>query len=170
MWVSSHFFQWRLKVKSSPAKVPILFFLLLFLLSDLINIKQTLVIQNPNIMWRRFDVAAVAWEPNKPLTIEDVQVAPPQPGEVRVQILYTALCHTDAYTWSGKVVTFFLLSVLESINLCFPCLDLHSEQIVNVAGSGRSFPLYSRPWSCWVCMHVEYMNVNMYLNVRKYIF
>lgn len=30
-------------------------------------------------------------------------MAPPQAGEVRVQILYTALCHTDAYTWSGKV-------------------------------------------------------------------
>ncbi|KAJ1416664.1 hypothetical protein SESBI_17247 [Sesbania bispinosa] len=40
--------------------------------------------------------AAVAWEPNKPLSIEDVQVAPPQAGEVRIQILYTALCHTDA--------------------------------------------------------------------------
>jgi len=48
-------------------------------------------------------VAAVAWEPNKPLIIEDVQVAPPQAGEVRIQILFTALCHTDAYTWSGKV-------------------------------------------------------------------
>ncbi|GFZ13482.1 GroES-like zinc-binding dehydrogenase family protein [Actinidia rufa] len=46
--------------------------------------------------------AAVAWEPNKPLVIEDVQVAPPQAGEVRIQILYSALCHTDAYTWSGK--------------------------------------------------------------------
>ncbi|RZC52132.1 hypothetical protein C5167_020555 [Papaver somniferum] len=46
--------------------------------------------------------AAVAWEPNKPLVIEDVQVAPPQAGEVRIKILYTALCHTDAYTWSGK--------------------------------------------------------------------
>jgi hypothetical protein len=50
----------------------------------------------------------VAWEPNKPLVIEDVQVAPPQAGEVRVKILFTALCHTDAYTWSGKVDTFFL--------------------------------------------------------------
>lgn len=47
--------------------------------------------------------AAVAWEANKPLVIEDVQVAPPQAGEVRIKILYTALCHTDAYTWSGKV-------------------------------------------------------------------
>ncbi|PWA17122.1 alcohol dehydrogenase [Artemisia annua] len=46
--------------------------------------------------------AAVAYEANKPLVIEDVEVAPPQAGEVRVQILYTALCHTDAYTWSGK--------------------------------------------------------------------
>ncbi|KAK1561186.1 hypothetical protein Q3G72_035274 [Acer saccharum] len=46
--------------------------------------------------------AAVAWEPNKPLVIEDVQVAPPQAGEVRIKILFTALCHTDAYTWSGK--------------------------------------------------------------------
>uniref|UniRef100_A0A0E0K6U2 S-(hydroxymethyl)glutathione dehydrogenase n=1 Tax=Oryza punctata TaxID=4537 RepID=A0A0E0K6U2_ORYPU len=46
--------------------------------------------------------AAVAWEANKPMTIEDVQVAPPQAGEVRVKILFTALCHTDHYTWSGK--------------------------------------------------------------------
>nr|KAJ0191903.1 hypothetical protein LSAT_V11C800425160 [Lactuca sativa] len=46
--------------------------------------------------------AAVAYEANKPLVIEDVEVAPPQAGEVRVQILFTALCHTDAYTWSGK--------------------------------------------------------------------
>ena len=49
-------------------------------------------------------VAAVAWEPNKPLVIEEVQVAPPQAGEVRIKILFTALCHTDAYTWSGKVI------------------------------------------------------------------
>ncbi|KAG6500678.1 hypothetical protein ZIOFF_040528 [Zingiber officinale] len=46
--------------------------------------------------------AAVAWEANKPLVIQDVQVAPPQAGEVRVKILFAALCHTDAYTLSGK--------------------------------------------------------------------
>lgn len=53
------------------------------------------------------DVAAVAWEANKPLVIEDVQVAPPQAGEVRVKILFAALCHTDAYTLSGKVCTWY---------------------------------------------------------------
>lgn len=45
--------------------------------------------------------AAVAWEPKKPLTIEDVEVAPPQAGEVRIKITSTALCHTDAYTLDG---------------------------------------------------------------------
>lgn len=77
--------------------------------TDPITTKQILV-------WRRFDdVAAVAWEPNKPLTVQDVQVAPPQAGEVRVQILFTALCHTDAYTWGGKVQRLFFFSWIKSI-------------------------------------------------------
>jgi hypothetical protein len=57
---------------------------------------------NNDVVFIFIFVAAVAWEPNKPLTIEDVEVAPPQANEVRIQILFTALCHTDAYTWSGK--------------------------------------------------------------------
>lgn len=32
----------------------------------------------------------------------DVTIAPPGPGEVRVKIVSTALCHTDAYTLSGQ--------------------------------------------------------------------
>lgn len=46
--------------------------------------------------------AAVAWEPNKPLVFEQIEVAPPKDGEVRIKVLYTALCHTDLYTLSGK--------------------------------------------------------------------
>ncbi|VAH10163.1 unnamed protein product [Triticum turgidum subsp. durum] len=46
--------------------------------------------------------AAVAWEAGKPLSIEEVEVAPPQAMEVRVKILYTALCHTDVYFWEAK--------------------------------------------------------------------
>jgi hypothetical protein len=49
--------------------------------------------------------AAVAWEAGKPLLIEEVEVAPPQAMEVRVKILYTALCHTDVYFWEAKVST-----------------------------------------------------------------
>ncbi|XP_034419173.1 alcohol dehydrogenase 1-like [Cyclopterus lumpus] len=41
--------------------------------------------------------AAVAWEPNKPLVIEEIEVAPPQTNEVRIKIVASGLCHTDLY-------------------------------------------------------------------------
>ncbi|TPX63729.1 hypothetical protein SpCBS45565_g06420 [Spizellomyces sp. 'palustris'] len=46
--------------------------------------------------------AAVAWEAGKPLSIEEIEVAPPKKGEVRIKILATGVCHTDAYTLSGQ--------------------------------------------------------------------
>ncbi|CAN6544699.1 unnamed protein product [Malus baccata var. baccata] len=46
--------------------------------------------------------AAVAWEAGKPLSIEEVEVAPPQKHEVRLKILFTSLCHTDVYFWEAK--------------------------------------------------------------------
>ncbi|XP_076017106.1 alcohol dehydrogenase 1-like [Genypterus blacodes] len=41
--------------------------------------------------------AAVAWEPNKPLVMEEVEVAPPQANEVRMKIVSTAVCHSDLF-------------------------------------------------------------------------
>jgi S-(hydroxymethyl)glutathione dehydrogenase / alcohol dehydrogenase len=46
--------------------------------------------------------AAVAWEAGKPLQIETVQLQAPQASEVVVEIKATGVCHTDAYTLSGK--------------------------------------------------------------------
>ena len=46
--------------------------------------------------------AAIAWGPNQPLPIEEVDVMPPQAGEVRVRIIASGVCHTDAYTLSGE--------------------------------------------------------------------
>lgn len=46
--------------------------------------------------------AAVAWEAQKPLSIETIEVAPPKAHEVRIMITHTAVCHTDWYSWSGK--------------------------------------------------------------------
>ncbi|SCZ97901.1 BZ3500_MvSof-1268-A1-R1_Chr7-3g09633 [Microbotryum saponariae] len=45
--------------------------------------------------------AAVAWEAGKPLSLEEITVDPPKKDEVRIKILYTALCHTDIFTLSG---------------------------------------------------------------------
>lgn len=45
--------------------------------------------------------AAVAFEPGKPLEIVELDVADPKETEVMVKILYTSVCHTDAFTLSG---------------------------------------------------------------------
>src|SRR5471030_652674 len=45
--------------------------------------------------------AAVAWQANKPLSIETIEIAGPKAGEALVEIMATGVCHTDAYTLSG---------------------------------------------------------------------
>jgi S-(hydroxymethyl)glutathione dehydrogenase/alcohol dehydrogenase len=45
--------------------------------------------------------AAVAWAPGQPLEIVEIDVMPPQAGEVRIRILASGVCHTDAFTLSG---------------------------------------------------------------------
>jgi len=46
-------------------------------------------------------LAAVAWEANRPLELEEIEVQGPGPGEALVEIIATSVCHTDAYTLSG---------------------------------------------------------------------
>jgi S-(hydroxymethyl)glutathione dehydrogenase/alcohol dehydrogenase len=46
--------------------------------------------------------AAVAVGANKPLEIHEVDLDGPGPNEVLVEIKATGICHTDAYTLSGK--------------------------------------------------------------------
>ncbi|XP_037341920.2 alcohol dehydrogenase 1-like [Pungitius pungitius] len=47
--------------------------------------------------------AAVAWEPNKPLVMEEIEVAPPQAHEVRIKIVATAVCQTDLQHLCGNM-------------------------------------------------------------------
>ena len=46
--------------------------------------------------------AAVAFEPNKPLEIVELDLAAPRKGEVLVEIVASGVCHTDAYTLDGR--------------------------------------------------------------------
>ena len=45
--------------------------------------------------------AAVAWAPNQPLSIEEIDLEGPKKGEVLVKMIATGVCHTDAFTLSG---------------------------------------------------------------------
>jgi S-(hydroxymethyl)glutathione dehydrogenase/alcohol dehydrogenase len=46
--------------------------------------------------------AAVAWEAGKPLEIETIDLEGPRQGECLVRLAATGVCHTDAYTLSGR--------------------------------------------------------------------
>src|SRR5262245_34416994 len=46
--------------------------------------------------------AAVSWEPKQPLAIEEIDLAGPRAGECLVRLVATGVCHTDAYTMSGR--------------------------------------------------------------------
>src|SRR5262245_57610384 len=62
--------------------------------------------QTPRFLWRIIRPvkvkAAVAWEAGRPLEIEQIELEGPKPGECLVRLAATGVCHTDAYTLSGK--------------------------------------------------------------------
>ncbi len=82
----------------------------------------------------------MAWEPKKPLSIEDVEVHPPRAGEVRLRVVSCGVCHTDAYTLGG----------FDSEGV-FPCILGHEvggivesvgEGVSSVAVGDHVIPLY----------------------------
>ncbi|KAG1362844.1 alcohol dehydrogenase-like 6 [Cocos nucifera] len=46
--------------------------------------------------------AAVAWGPGEPLVLEEVDVDPPNPMEIRVKVVCTSLCRSDVTQWESK--------------------------------------------------------------------
>jgi S-(hydroxymethyl)glutathione dehydrogenase / alcohol dehydrogenase len=58
--------------------------------------------------------AAVLYEFNKPLVIEEVTVEPPGKGEVKIRVAACSICHSDVHTAKG-----------EHGNIKLPCLGGH---------------------------------------------
>lgn len=106
--------------------------------------------------------AAIAWGPGQPLTIEEVEVMPPQAGEVRVRIVATGVCHTDAFTLSG-----------EDPEGVFPCILGHEGGgIVESVGAGVTsvkvgdhvIPLYTP--ECGECKFCKSGKTNLCQKIR----
>ena len=106
--------------------------------------------------------AAVAWEPKKPLVLETIEVAPPQKDEVRIKILHTALCHTDAYTLGGfdsegafpVVLGHEGAGVVESVG----------EGVTHVAVGDTVIPLYTP--QCYECKFCKNVKTNLCSKIR----
>jgi len=106
--------------------------------------------------------AAVAWEAGKPLTIEEVEVAAPKAGEVRIKIHATGVCHTDAYTLSGK-----------DPEGLFPCILGHEgagvvesvgDGVTSVSVGDHVIPLYTA--ECRTCKFCTSGKTNLCQKIR----
>lgn len=56
----------------------------------------------------RNSTAAVAWRAGEPLVMEEVEVSPPQPLEIRIKVVCTSLCRSDLSAWESQVSYLFL--------------------------------------------------------------
>ena len=107
--------------------------------------------------------AAIAWGPGQPLSIEEVDVMPPQAGEVLVKIIATGVCHTDAFTLSG-----------EDPEGVFPAILGHEgggiveaigEGVTSVAVGDHVIPLYTP--ECGECKFCLSGKTNLCQKIRE---
>ncbi|XP_048499544.1 alcohol dehydrogenase 2 isoform X2 [Beta vulgaris subsp. vulgaris] len=101
--------------------------------------------------------AAVAWEAGKPLVIEEVEVAPPQKMEVRVKILFTALCHTDVYFWEAKGQTPVFPRILG--HEAGGIVESVGEGVTEVQPGDHVLPVFTG--ECKECAHCKSEESNM---------
>jgi S-(hydroxymethyl)glutathione dehydrogenase/alcohol dehydrogenase len=95
--------------------------------------------------------AAVAFAPNQPLEIVEIDVDGPRPGEVLVEIMATGICHTDAYTLEGKDSEGIFPSILghEGAGIVREC----GAGVASVAPGDHVIPLYTPECrSCKSCL------------------
>lgn len=85
--------------------------------------------------------AAVAWAAGEPLKIEEVDLAPPQKGEVLVRVVATGVCHTDAFTLSGEDPEGLFPAILghEGAGI----VEAIGEGVTHVAVGDHVIPLYT---------------------------
>ncbi|MBB5210988.1 S-(hydroxymethyl)glutathione dehydrogenase/class III alcohol dehydrogenase [Microbulbifer hydrolyticus] len=106
--------------------------------------------------------AAVAWKAGAPLSIEEVEVAPPKAGEVRIKLIATGVCHTDAFTLSG-----------DDPEGVFPAILGHEgggivesvgEGVTSVAVGDHVIPLYTP--ECGECKFCKSGKTNLCQKIR----
>uniref|UniRef100_A0ACD5W852 Uncharacterized protein n=1 Tax=Avena sativa TaxID=4498 RepID=A0ACD5W852_AVESA len=101
--------------------------------------------------------AAVAWEAGKPLSMEEVEVAPPQAMEVRVKILFTSLCHTDVYFWEAKGQTPVFPRIFG--HEAGGIVESVGEGVTEVAPGDHVLPVFTG--ECKECPHCKSAESNM---------
>ena len=107
--------------------------------------------------------AAVAWGAGQPLVIEEIDVMPPQACGIRIRILASGVCHTDAFTLSG-----------DDPEGIFPCVLGHEgggivesigEGVTSVQVGDHVIPLYTP--ECGECKFCLSGKTNLCQKIRE---
>eukprot|EP00249_Psilotum_nudum_P010078 c22318_g2_i1 orf=185-1336(-) len=99
--------------------------------------------------------AAVAWEPKKPLVIEEVQVEPPQAGEVRVRIKNASLCHSDIFFLELEQGIFPRILGHEAAGI----VESVGEGVTDVKEGDHVIPLFNG--ECGECQYCKSSKTNL---------
>jgi S-(hydroxymethyl)glutathione dehydrogenase/alcohol dehydrogenase len=107
--------------------------------------------------------AAVAFAPGKPLEIVEIDVEEPKAKEVMVKILYTSVCHTDAFTLSGDDPEGVFPAVLghEGAGVVVAVGD----EVTSVKPGDHVIPLYTA--ECGECKFCKSGKTNLCSAVRE---
>ncbi len=106
--------------------------------------------------------AAVAWGPNQPLKMEEVDVMLPRKGEVLVRIVASGVCHTDAFTLSGDDPEGVFPAILghEGGDI----VEMVGEGVTSVEVGDHVIPLYTA--ECGECKFCKSGKTNLCSAVR----
>lgn len=107
--------------------------------------------------------AAIAWEPNRPLEIEEIDLEGPKEGEILVRIVTTSLCHTDMFTLSGRDPEGLFPAILghEGVGIVEEC----GPGITSVVPGDHVIPLYTPEDPN--CPYIKSGKTNLCQTIRK---
>jgi len=107
--------------------------------------------------------AAVLEEFGKPLEVQEVELADPQPGEVLVRLVACGICHTDLYTASGADPSGYAPTVLghEGAGV----VESVGEGVTLVEPGDHVVTLFSP--RCGECIHCRDARTNLCLAIRE---
>uniref|UniRef100_A0A8C5MRR2 Alcohol dehydrogenase 6 n=1 Tax=Leptobrachium leishanense TaxID=445787 RepID=A0A8C5MRR2_9ANUR len=110
--------------------------------------------------------AAVAWEANAPLCIEEIEVAPPKAHEIRIKISACGICRTDDFAFKGKIndLKFPLIGGHEATGI----VESVGEGVTNIKPGDAVIPLFlPQCGECRCCLEPK-SNVCYKSDVGKY--
>src|SRR3982751_55683 len=107
--------------------------------------------------------AAICWEPQKPLEVDEIDIEGPKAGECLVRLAATGVCHTDAYTMSGRDPSGLFPAVLghEGAGV----VEEVGPGVSSLAPGDHVVTLFSP--QCRECVHCRSDKTNLCLAIRE---